>query len=267
VVLGFVGLSMAGKSHLLSAMVAGIVGGELRQSCKVSCSPLEQARHQAFLANQVNPLLRDDRVLLGTQETDVVEFADAFLMTDEAGQPRPVAFFDIAGGDLATLRNRATDFLYMADGLFFVVDPDRLDDRWVEDRTFSNVLDIVRERPRPDPVSAAIVLAKADKLRFDEPVTRWLRPEPQPLSATQFLRESADVYAYLAARNALALAEPYDKCAKATLHVASATGGNGEEKNTMYPRGVRPQRVIRPLVAMLAMTGVLTGPEAGEVGI
>jgi len=111
------------------------------------------------------------------------------------------------------------------------------------------------------------VLAKADKLRFEEPVVRWLRADPEPLNATAFLRESADVYAYLAARKALALAEPYVKCAKATLHVASATGGNGEEKNTFYPRGVRPQRVMPPLAAMLAMTGVLTGPEAEKVGI
>jgi hypothetical protein len=267
VVLGFVGLSMAGKSHLLSAMIAGIVGGELRKSYEVSHSPLDQARHQTFLDNYVNPLLRQDKVLPGTGETDVVEFADAFLMNGRDVQPRPVAFFDIAGGDLASLRKRATDFLYMADGLFFVVDPERLDDRWVEDKTFSNVLDIVRERPRPDQVSAAIVLAKADKLRFEEPVTRWLRSEPEPLNATQFLRESADVYAYLAAKNALALTEPYEKCAKATLHVASATGGDEEEKNTVYPRGVRPRRVIRPLAAMLAMTEVLTGREAERVGI
>ena len=47
----------------------------------------------------------------------------------------------------------------------------------------------------------------------------------------------------------------------------SATGGDGAEQNTVYPRGVRPRRVIRPLAAMLAMTGVLTGPEADRVGI
>ncbi|MGO9780150.1 MAG: hypothetical protein ACLPKE_07105 [Streptosporangiaceae bacterium] len=270
VVLGFVGLSMAGKSHLLSAMVAGIVGGELRKGYHVSHDPLDQARHQTFLDSHVNPLLQEDKVLPGTGQTDVLEFADAFLMNDQSGQPRPVAFFDLAGGDLASLRKKkATNFLYMADGLFFVVDPVRLNDRWVEDKTFSNVLDIVRERPRPDPVSAAIVLTKADTLRFEEPVTRWLRYEPdlEPLNATQILRESADVYAYLESRNALALAAPYEKCAKATLHVASATGGNGEERNTVYSRGVRPRRVMRPLAAMLAMTGVLTGPEAEKVGI
>jgi hypothetical protein len=223
-----------------------------------------------FLDNHVNPLLKEDKVLDGTGQTDVLEFADAFLITDQAGQRRPVAFFDIAGGDLASLtKKKATDFFYMADGLFFVVDPVRLDGRWVDDKTFSNVLNIVSDRPRPDPVSAAIVLTKADTLRFEEPVTRWLRYEPEfeRLDATQFLRESADVYGYLESRNALALTAPYDKCAKATLHVASATGGSGAEKNTVYSRGVRPRRVIRPLAAMLAMTGVLTGPEAKKVGI
>ena len=270
VVLGFVGLSMAGKSHLLSAMVAGIVAGRLRKGYQVSHDPLDHARHQAFLDSHVNPLLREDKVLPGTGQADVLEFADAFLMNDESGQRRPVAFFDIAGGDLASLqKKKATDFLYMADGLFFLVDPERLTDRWIEDNTFSNVLNIIRERPRPEPVSAAIVLTKADTLRFEEPIGRWLRYEPElePLNATQFLRESADVYGYLESRNALGLAAPYDKCAKATLHVASATGSSGAEENTVYSRGVRPRRVMRPLAAMLAMTGVLTGPEAEKVGI
>jgi hypothetical protein len=39
------------------------------------------------------------------------------------------------------------------------------------------------------------------------------------------------------------------------------------QKNTVYSRGVRPRRVMRPLAAMLAMTGVLTGSEAEKVGI
>jgi len=270
VVLGFVGLSMAGKSHLLSAMVAGIVAGDLRKGYQLSADPLDQARHQSFLDNHVNPLFKEDKVLPGTGQTEVLEFADAFLINDQAGRRRPVAFFDVAGGDLASLRKKkATDFLYMADGLFFVVDPERIDGRFTDDKTFSNVLNIVRGRPRPDPVSAAIVLSKADTLRFEEPITRWLlcEPELEPLDATQFLRESADVYGYLESRNALALTEPYDKCEKATLHVASATGGSGAEKNTVYARGVRPRRVMRPLAAMLAMTGVLTSPEAKKVGI
>lgn len=264
VLLGFVGVTKSGKSHLLASMIGEIVGGELQKSYGISHSPLDQARHREYMENCVIPLRKKGQVLDGTQE-DVVEFADAFLLRHRDGPERPVAFFDVAGGDLAQV-NAKKHFLWIADGLFFVVDPDRLDDDWIEDETFSNVLDVVRENPRPEPVSAAIVLTKADKVRFDEPVARWLRSESEPLNATEFLQESADVYAYLDSRNALALARPYQVCAKATLHVASPTGAS-EGEGRVYARGVRPRRVIRPLAAMLAMTGVLTGPEAGKVGI
>jgi len=68
---------------------------------------------------------------------------------------------------------------------------------------------------------------------------------------------------------ATAWARPYQECVKATLHVASPTGGAALEdgEGGVYPRGVMPRRVLRPLVAMLAMTGVLTGAEAERVGI
>ena len=67
----------------------------------------------------------------------------------------------------------------------------------------------------------------------------------------------------------LALTEPYQVCRKATLHVASPTGGaqEGEDRASKYPRGVTPLRVLRPLVAMLAMTGVLTGAQADQIGV
>jgi Double-GTPase 2 len=264
VLLGFVGVTKSGKSHLLASMVSEIVGGELEKRYGIHHNPLDQARHRQYMDNCVIPLRKKGQVLHGTQE-DVVEFADAFLLRDRDGQERPVAFFDVAGGDLAQV-SATKRFLWIADGLFFVVDPDRLDDGWAEDETFSNVLDVVRESPRPDPASAAIVLTKADKVRFDEPIARWLRSGSEPLNATEFLRESADVYAYLDSRNALALARPYQVCPRTTLHVASPTGAS-EGEGGVYPRGVRPRRVIRPLAAMLAMTGVLTGPEAGKVGI
>jgi hypothetical protein len=77
------------------------------------------------------------------------------------------------------------------------------------------------------------------------------------------------VYSYLERRDADVLIEPYRVCQKATLHVASSTGGakDGEDKSSKYPRGVTPLRVLRPLVAMLAMTGVLTAPQAETIGL
>ena len=271
VVLGFVGLTMSGKSHLLASMVGAIVGRELEKQYGITTSPLDHAWHRRFMETWVNPLLKHDKVLPGTGERRVVEFADAFLMQRRGGPERVVALFDVAGSDLAQL-GETKEFLWIANGLFFVVDPDRLSARWAEDETFSNVLDVVRKRARRGPVSAAIVLNKADMVRFEEPVDRWLRaegsvPSGRALDSVEFLRESADVYAFLDSRNALAMAEPYEVCDKATLHVASPTGGADTGEGGVYPRGVTPRRVLRPLVAMLAMTGVLTGPEAEMVGV
>jgi hypothetical protein len=121
---------------------------------------------------------------------------------------------------------------------------------------------------QPGQVSAAIVLNKADLLRFEDPIAFWLRSDEKTLDAAEFIRESADVYAFLCDKGAGAWTRPYRECARATLHVASATGGSGRESDgAVYPRGVTPRRVLRPLVAMLAMTGVLTGAEAERVGI
>jgi hypothetical protein len=119
-------------------------------------------------------------------------------------------------------------------------------------------------------VSAAIVLNKADKVRFDEPVSRWLlRSGDGEVDPEASLRESADVYAYLERLAPGVLTEPYQVCHKATLHVVSPTGGaqEGEDSSGTYPRGVTPLGVLRPLVAMLAMTGVLTGPQAEMIGV
>ena len=118
-------------------------------------------------------------------------------------------------------------------------------------------------------MSGVIVLNKADKVRFEEPASRWLRFEDVSVNTETFLRESADVYAFLERGAPGVLTEPYQVCRRATLHVASATGGpqEGDDKGSKYPRGVTPVGVLRPLIAMLAMTGVLTGPQAEKIGV
>jgi hypothetical protein len=271
VVLGFVGLTKSGKSHLLASMVGAVVRGELEKNYGISSSPLDHAWHRRFMDTWVSPLLKHDKVLPSTREGGVAEIADAFVINGRGGPERLVALFDVAGGDLAR-PDETKQFLWIANGLFFVIDPDRISAQWAEDETFSNALDIMRKRTRPGPVSAAIVLNKADMVRFEEPVNRWLGsegtvPPGGALDSVEFLRESADVYAYLDAKGALAMAEPYEVCDKVTLHVASPTWGTATDEGGVYPRGVTPRRVLRPLVAMLAMTGVLTGPEAEKVGV
>lgn len=267
VMLGFVGLTKSGKTHLMAAMVGAIENGGL-QEYGIFSRPLDHASHLRFLQNSVEPLLNEGRQLPGTQE-NVRMFADAFLLHADGEAERPVILFDVAGGDLLKEGDESKEFLWIADGLFFVIDPDVVGTQRVGDKTFANVLSVVHDSGRSHLVSAAMVLTKADKVRFDDPVARWLRSEGGAFDAAEILRESADVYAYLFAKDAGALTRPYQVCDKATLHVASPTGGpsEGEPEHEGFPRGVTPRRVLRPLVAMLAMTGVLTGPEAEKVGI
>jgi hypothetical protein len=267
VLLGFVGLTQSGKTHLLASMIGGM--GKL-SDYRIDARPLDPAMHNRFLENSVKPLITRNEALPGTPDDATTEIADAFIVRHGNGPERVVALFDVSGGVLAqTDTDKTREFLWIADGLFFVVDPEHIMSSKAGDTTFSNVLNIVRDRAKPEPVSAAIVLNKADKARFEEPVARWLRSGNGTTDPTEFLRESADVYSYLEEHEATVLAEPYQVCRKATLHVASPTGGakEGEEKSSKYPRGVTPLRVLRPLVAMLAMTGVLSGPQAEMIGI
>lgn len=265
VLLGFVGLTESGKSHLLTSMI-GAIG--MLSDYRIDVKPLDPAMHHRFLENSVKPLINRNEALPGTPDDATTQIADAFIVRHGNGPERVVALFDVSGGVLAQTEE-TREFLWIADGLFFVIDPDHITASKVGDDTFSNVLNVVRDRVKPEPVNAAIVLAKADKVRFNEPVARWLRSGNGTLDPTEFLRESADVYSYLVDHEAEVLTEPYRVCAKTTLHVASSTGGakEGEERGSKYPRGVTPLRVLRPLVAMLAMTGVLTGPAVEMIGV
>jgi hypothetical protein len=267
VVLGFIGVTKSGKSHLLTAMVGEMERGGLRDY-GIESRPIDHALHRRYLDGWIRPLMVEGKVLPGTHE-GIVTFADAFLISPAGGQSRPVALFDVAGGELTNVQDTKR-FLEIADGLFFVVDPTQLNVGGLGDDAFNTVLDLVKSTGRlRDQVSAAIVLTKADMVRFEDPVALWLRSDNKGFDATEFVRESADIYAFLDNKGAAAWARPYHECAKATLHTASSTGGAAQWEGEIgvYPRGVTPRRVLRPLVAMLAMTGVLTGVEAEIVGI
>jgi hypothetical protein len=267
VLLGFVGLSRSGKTHLLASMVAEI---SKLSDYGIDVTELDHATHRDFLEKSVKPLIAGNRVLPGTPDCVNTTLADAFIIRQGNGPERVVALFDVSGGDL--IRPESTkEFLWIADGLFFVVDPDRIEVNRAGDDSFDIVLDIMSARPKPEPFRAAIVLSKADLVRFEEPVDHWLlqdasTPSAGALDPLEFLQESADVYAYLEQHQALALAEPYVACDKATLHFASPAGGACTDGG-IFPRGVTPRQVLRPLLAMLAMTGALTGPGAEVIGI
>lgn len=265
VLLGFVGLTQSGKTHLLASMIGGISG---LSEYGMNVTELDRATHHSFLEKSVKPLIAGNLVLPGTPDDASTTLTDAFIVRQARGLERVVALFDVSGGDLER-RDSTKEFLWIADGLFFVIDPDHIAASKVGDDTFSNVLDIMSQRPKAGSAAAAIVLNKADKVRFEEPISRWLRAGSGTLEPTEFLRESADVYAYLEEYQAMELTKPYQVCRKATFHVASPTGGaqEGVDRASKYPRGVTPLRVLRPLVAMLAMTGVLTGPQADQIGV
>ncbi|MEU6264435.1 hypothetical protein [Saccharopolyspora shandongensis] len=54
--------------------------------------------------------------------------------------------------------------------------------------------------------------------------------------------------------------------ASCTLHFVSASGSEAEPGEERFARGFEPVRVLEPLVAILAMAGMIGGEPAGRVG-
>ncbi|MDG4766869.1 hypothetical protein O7632_22610 [Solwaraspora sp. WMMD406] len=267
IVVGFVGASLSGKTHLLAAMIGEIENGGLARY-GLQAVALDLNRHRSFLNSHTRPLLERGDKLQGTRE-GVVDFADALLISSPAGT-WPVTFFDIGGEDLGQLRDN-TRFLNGVTALVFVLDSDIVTGRSGRtggrpaDETYRSVLSLLHPGAGLLDVPAAVVINKSDIHRFDPPVENWLRrPAPAGLDPERILAESRDAYAFLHRAGATALLEPYRTCRRCTLHFASATGG--EARGSGYPGGVRPMRVLEPLVALLAMSGVLAEPAAQEVG-
>ncbi|MEO3859312.1 hypothetical protein [Acrocarpospora sp. B8E8] len=271
-VIGFVGASRTGKTHLLAAMIGEIEAGNL-QRYGLSAVPLDQIRHREFLRDKVHPLYGGEQLAF-TAPSPLPEFVEAmvFSRTGETGG-HPVAFFDLSGDQLVQV-GRSERFLAAADALIFVVDPEKslrlpgfaTKPSDLGDLTFGNVLDQLFRRDAILDIPAVIVVSKSDILRFMHPVDRWLaQTNPGGALDAELLRmESRDVYAFLHQHGAQGWLLPTARCRRCTLHFASATGGR--QTNGRYLRQVRPQRVLEPLVAVLAMTGVITGPEAEAVG-
>ena len=274
-VIGLVGATKAGKSHLLAAMVHEIASQKLHDY-GLQFFPVDLNQHRSYLDTYVRPFVAGGGRLEGTAEGRSTDYAYSMLLQSRTGT-RAVTFFDIAGGDLLRT-GRAGRFLAGTGGLIFTVDPRTAlglgtvddpspeDDLSAGDDTFQAVL--TRLRPDDAPyleVPAAIVLTKADRLRFEDPVESWMRARPaQKLSPRTIAAESRDVYAFLHSRSAAAWLSPFHSCRRCTLHFVSATGG--ESSDGRYQRTVRPNRVLEPLLSLFAMTGVIDGPDVAEVG-
>ncbi|MGW2262086.1 hypothetical protein ACWCXE_30435 [Streptomyces sp. NPDC001780] len=274
--IALVGSSAAGKSHLLAAMLGEIEQGAL-EPYGLKSLPLNPETHREFLRDRVQPLHRG-KVLERTGQASFAHFTDGLLITGPAGT-RPVVFFDLAGEDLAQ-NGEVTSFLMGVGAFVFVLDPlralrlrtldpvrarTRLQQRDLGDEAFTTVLNRV---PRTGPyiaAPAAVALNKSDLVRFDPVVDRWLgRALPVSLDEETFRAESRDVYAFAAHHGSPAWLKPFDDCARCTLHFVAATGA--QERGGTFPHGVRPRRVLAPLLSIFAMCGLLPAAELSEVG-
>ncbi|KPM57053.1 hypothetical protein CcI49_12130 [Frankia sp. CcI49] len=286
-VIGMVGATTVGKSHLLAAMIGQLVNQRGLDDLGLSVTVADPRRHREYVRDQVDPLLGRSAVLPATltPEDEAVSFVDAVIITNlRTRRDRLVTFYDIRGEDFASNR-RSSDFVNAAGALVFVVDPHHsgLAGRpgKIDDEAFNAVLGKLKLVGRMDQrtglfdIDAAVVVNKSDVLRFQPPVQDWYRRERTrgEVDLDDILDESTVAYGLLYSRNATAWLAPVRECRRATLHFASATGTEEAlDRPGYYRRRVQPNRVLEPLVAVLAMAGIIdrsvfVGDRTGEVGI
>ncbi|MGS2640181.1 hypothetical protein [Streptosporangium sp. LJ11] len=271
ITIGMVGQSQAGKTHLLAAMISRLCSNDPALApLGLQIGPLDLHSHQEYMRTNVDPLIRHRQRLQGTPANVPVAFCDALKVTNARNRSFSVSFFDIAGERLERPDDPDIRFFASANALMFVVDPDTFPARpglaAQGDRSFDVALRRLgaRERPRspslPDflPVAAAVVVAKADLIRFqDGVVSDWLAQgsAEEEIDLGTVEQESADVYAYLVRRGAAPWLRPAQQCYQSTLHFASAT--NGPAKDDTFPGAFRQCRVLKPLLSVFAMIGIL----------
>ncbi|WP_214406130.1 hypothetical protein [Pseudonocardia lacus] len=267
-VIGLVGMSLSGKTHLLTAMLREVYRGGL-QPFGLRHAALDFRRHQAFRRGFIERLERGE-ALPGTG-SEVVDAMDAVILRGPGG-PRPITFFDVAGEDLVRhdVHGKAARFLLAVNAVIFVHAPEDRPTRggFGENEAFDLAVERIVAARGGAPVAAAIALTKSDRLRYVPPADRWLRKEQSHLSATDMRAESRDVFAYLHHSGTTAALNPFPEFPRCTLHFVSASGRDASSAgaSSRFAGGIRPARVLQPLIAILAMTGVLTGPEAEKVG-
>jgi serine/threonine protein kinase len=274
--IALVGSSAVGKTHLLAAMLGEVEQGALKPH-GLTCLPLNPDSHRRFLRERVQSL-HQGRRLASTGQQTFARFADGLLVSGPDGSTRPVVFFDLAGEDLVQ-DGEVTGFLMGVSAFIFVVDPLRalrlttldgvrerspLSRSDLGDEAFTTVLNrIPRKEHGYVDAPAALAVNKSDLVRFDPTVDRWLgRALPPRFDPEAVRAESRDAYAFLAHHASPAWLKPFDDCARCTLHFVAATGG--EARGDAFPHGVRPRRVLAPLLSIFAMCGLLPGAEPGR---
>ncbi|MFJ7955796.1 caspase domain-containing protein [Streptomyces sp. NPDC096319] len=268
-----VGTSAAGKTTLLTAMMAEIEQGAL-EPYGLRCLPLSSAQHTAFVLRNMEPLSRGQQ-LEATELRPSPGYAAGLLVTG-ADQTRPVIFFDVAGEQLNRVGPEVA-FLPGAGAFIFVLDPFRalrlpqLDEKRAEfmprvqllgDPSFNSVIEAIPRPGRYIDAPAAVALSKSDLLSSSPTAERWLDRElPRRADIDEMREEARDAYAFVRHYGSQAWLRPFHHFSHCTLHFVSATGGSAERG--LYPRGVDSRRTLAPLLSIFVAAGLLR-PEAAD---
>ncbi|GGV07375.1 hypothetical protein GCM10010260_51370 [Streptomyces filipinensis] len=279
-VIGVVGESAAGKSHLLAAMLGMLSDVDRMARLGLVVGGLDLKLHQRYLKDVVRPFLDQGQGLAGTP-AQPPEFTDAlWIHNSNSGRNFAVAFFDVSGEWLAD-HDAEVPFLGAVSALVFVVDPTRIRGLTTAtgsvtgDPSFGVVLDKIGRLHGVDgsqflPLPAAVVVGKCDLLRHHEPlVDRWFQnaSPDEELQLATLEQESEDAYAFLSSRGAAGWLAPFVRCARSTLHFATATGHKAVEADGVQrsPHGsFAPRRTLKPMLALFAMCGVLDIHDLGQ---
>ncbi|MFJ9632384.1 hypothetical protein ACIQPR_13755 [Streptomyces sp. NPDC091280] len=281
-VIGVVGESHAGKTHLLAAMIGMLSDADRMSRLGLSVGGLDLRLHQRYLRDVVRPFLDQGQGLDGTPPAPP-EFTDAlWIHNRHTGRSFAVAFFDVSGEWLAN-HEAQVPFLGAVGALVFVVDPTRIrgltatEGGVLGDPSFDVVLQKIGQLRGFDgteflPLPAAVVIGKCDLLRHHESlVDRWFRDTSpdEELDLRTVEAESEDAYALLSSRGARGWLAPFVRCARSTLHFASATGHKPVEEDGVQrsPKGgFEPRRTLKPMLTLFALCGVLGPTDLGQEG-
>lgn len=276
--IGIVGGGSAGKSCLLAAMIGSLINAANLGQVPLRVDPLDFHIHDRYEREVLRPFLQERRVLHVTR-TEMVQFTEALrIRSTMTNRSHAVTFFDVGGERLQNSRDNP--FLAALSALIFVVDAEQIVRRRrlagspvLGDPVFEKVLErlgAVHDYTSGGflPIPAAVVVAKADLLRFmGEPsVDHWFSQasaDDFDLSTTE--AESGGVYRLLRRRGPAYLA-PAAKCLRSTLHFASAAGlpADGE---TFPELGFGPRRVLKPLLSLLEVKNILRPTGNGDLGV
>ncbi|MEV4246394.1 hypothetical protein AB0J63_23600 [Streptosporangium canum] len=275
-IIGIVGSTAAGKTHLLAAMIDQLVQTvRLKVRHNLTISPLDTVMHRQFMLEKVFPFTNTRKVLGRTRREEEVAFVCALRAhNDVTGEKHALVFFDVSGEFFDDADLRSLQFISIVDALLFVADAEKLDEFLrqstprLADPAFMEPfghIDRLRNTGRKAllPLPAALAVAKSDLLRWLPVVDGWLRADDDTeLDSVE--EETEEAYVFLQSHDAESWLYPVVHCQDSTIHFVSASGVAKVDDAVFPERGFGPRRVLRPLLSLLAMKGVIQGHDLGR---